>query len=108
MAPTQLEIKVKALQRLIKEESYYQQEIKEQTQHVEKLRKDKDVDPYDLKKQEEVQNDTEKLLPTMYKKIEEFKANLQEFIETYQGGEDLQEAKTAIESAEQGLDKSKV
>ena len=40
MAPTQLEIKVRALQRLVKEETYYQQELKEQQQHIEKLKED--------------------------------------------------------------------
>lgn len=99
MAPTQLEIKVRALQRLIKEESYYQQELKDQTAHVEKLRGDKDVDPYDLKKQEEVQQDTEKLLPTMYKKIEEFKENLVGFLKTYQGTEELNDAESTVAAA---------
>lgn len=100
MSPTQLEIKVRALQRLVKEESYYQQELKDQTAHVEKLKKDKDVDPYDLKKQEEVQKDTEKLLPTLYKKIAEFKENLQDFVQSYQGSEDLQDAQSTIKKAE--------
>lgn len=103
MSPTQLEIKVRALQRLVKEESYYQQELKDQTAHVERLRKDKDVDPYDLKKQEEVQQDTEKLLPTMYKKIAEFKENLEEFVKSYQGNESLQDAKSTIKQADEML-----
>ena len=103
MSPSQLEIKVRALQRLVKEEGYYQQELKDQTAHVEKLKKDKDVDPYDLKKQEEVQQDTEKLLPTMYKKIAEFKENLEEYIKSYQGNEELQDAQTAIKKADEEL-----
>lgn len=103
MSPTQLEIKVRALQRLVKEEGYYQQELKEQTEHVERLRKDKDFDPYDLKKQEEVQKDTEKLLPTLYQKIREFKENLEQFLESYQGSEDLQGAKSAIHDANELL-----
>ncbi|QLG70705.1 hypothetical protein HG535_0A06470 [Zygotorulaspora mrakii] len=103
MAPTQLEIKVRALQRLIKEECYYKQEIKEQEKHVENLKNDKNVDPYDLKKQEEVRDDTVKLLPTMYRKIEEFKNNLEEFLETYEGGDELDDAKATIGEADQLL-----
>ena len=40
MAPTQLDIKVKALKRLTKEEGYYQQELKDQEAHVAKLKED--------------------------------------------------------------------
>ncbi|QLL31000.1 hypothetical protein HG536_0A08150 [Torulaspora globosa] len=103
MSPTQLEIKARALQRLVKEEGYYQQELKEQTELVEKLKKDKDLDPYDLKKQEEVQKDTEKLLPTLYQKIREFKENLEQFLESYQGSESVEGAKSAIDSANELL-----
>lgn len=103
MAPTQLEIKVRALQRLVKEEKYYQDELKEETEHVEKMKADKDVDVYDLKKQVELQKDTEKLLPTLYKKIEEFKENLEEYLKSYQGTEELGDAHAAIDDANQLL-----
>ncbi|EJS41589.1 rbl2p [Saccharomyces arboricola H-6] len=103
MAPTQLDIKVKALQRLTKEEGYYQQELKGQEAHVAKLKEDKTVDPYDLKKQEEVLEDTKRLLPTLYEKIKEFKEDLEQFLQTYQGAEDISDAKTIITSAEELL-----
>lgn len=105
MAPTQLEIKVKALQRLVKEEKYYLQELKDQQKHVKKLKEDSSVDKYDLKKQEEVLNDTERLLPTLYVKIKEFMDNLEEFLESYNGSEDTKEAKEAIEAAKKVLSK---
>lgn len=101
MAPTQLEIKVKALKRLVKEEGYYQQELKDQEAHVAKLKEDKSVDSYDLKKQEEVLDDTKRLLPTLYEKIKEFKEDLKQFLESYQGTEDVSEAKTVITSAQE-------
>ncbi|CAI2029550.1 hypothetical protein SEUBUCD646_0H02960 [Saccharomyces eubayanus] len=101
MAPTQLEIKVKALKRLVKEEGYYQQELKDQEAHVAKLKEDKSVDSYDLKKQEEVLDDTKRLLPTLYEKIREFKEDLAQFLESYQGTEDVSEAKTVITSAQE-------
>lgn len=99
MAPTQLEIKVRALQRLVKEEAYYQEELKEQIAHVESMKAKQNVDIYDLKKQEEVQQDTEKLLPTLYKKIEQFRDNLEEFLKNYEGTEEVGDAHTAIEVA---------
>lgn len=99
MAPTQLEIKVRAVQRLVKEEKYYQEELREQTEVVEKMKADKDVDVYDLKKQVELQKDTEKLLPTLYKKIEEFRDNLEEFLKDYQGTEEVGDAHAAIDAA---------
>ncbi|CCD24914.1 Rbl2p NDAI_0E00980 [Naumovozyma dairenensis CBS 421] len=107
MAPTQLEIKTKALQRLIKEESYYKEEIKEQKANVEKLKQDSNVDPYDLKKQVEVLEDTERLLPTLYTKIEEFKENLEQFLQSYDGQEDLTESKAAVEEANAFIQASK-
>ncbi|AHY77544.1 AQG_2a_G0052060.mRNA.1.CDS.1 [Saccharomyces cerevisiae] len=104
MAPTQLDIKVKALKRLTKEEGYYQQELKDQEAHVAKLKEDKSVDPYDLKKQEEVLDDTKRLLPSLYEKIREFKEDLEQFLKTYQGTEDVSDARSAITSAQELLD----
>lgn len=105
MAPTQLEIKVKSLERLVKEESYYQQEAKDQIANIESLKKDPKIDPYDLKKQVEVLEDTKRLLPTLYQKIREFKDDLTEFLITYKGAENLESAKTAINNAEELLTK---
>ncbi|SMN20552.1 similar to Saccharomyces cerevisiae YOR265W RBL2 Protein involved in microtubule morphogenesis, required for protection from excess free beta-tubulin [Maudiozyma saulgeensis] len=100
MAPTQLEIKVKALERLVKEESYYQQEAKDQAAHVENLKNDPKIDPYDLKKQVEVLEDTQRLLPTLYQKIREFKDDLSQFLASYKGIEKTEPATAALESAE--------
>lgn len=103
MAPTQLEIKVKALQRLVAEETYYQQEAKDQAAHVENLQKDSKIDPYDLKKQVEVLQDTQRLLPTLYKKIGEFKDNLNQFLESYEGDESTTDAAMIIKEADKLL-----
>lgn len=105
MAPTQLEIKVKSLERLVKEESYYQQEAKDQAEHVESLKKDPKIDPYDLKKQVEVLEDTKRLLPTLYQKIREFKDDLTQFLSTYKGAENLEPSKIALKNAEDLLAK---
>lgn len=103
MAPTQLEIKVKSLQRLVKEESYYQQEAKDQAAHVERLKTDPKIDPYDLKKQIEVLQDTQRLLPTLYEKIKQFMDNLSQFLETYSGEESTTDAKAILADAEKLL-----
>ncbi|CEP60172.1 Rbl2p LALA0_S01e04632g [Lachancea lanzarotensis] len=100
MAPSQLEIKIRSLQRLLKEEKYYQQELQEQKDHVKSLETSETVDPYDLKKQVEVLQDTERLLPALYEKIGQFKADLEQFSETYNGTEDLQPAKTTLKEAD--------
>lgn len=99
MAPTQLEIKVKSLQRLMKEENYYIQEKKDQKELLEKLEADKDVDPYELKKQKEILEDTERLLPTLYSKIKQFKQDLEEYLRTYEGDESTELAFTVVSKA---------
>ncbi|SCU79672.1 LAFA_0B04830g1_1 [Lachancea sp. 'fantastica'] len=106
MAPTQLEIKLRSLQRLLKEEKYYQQELQEQKDHVKHLENSEAVDPYDLKKQVEVLQDTERLVPALYEKIEQFKDDLEQFSESYNGAEDLQPVKSTLEEAEKLLAKN--
>lgn len=103
MAPTPLEIKVKSLQRLMKEESYYIQEKKDQKDLLAKLEADKDVDPYELKKQKEILDDTERLLPTLYTKIQQFKENLEEYLTTYEGDESTDLAKEVVEKSNEML-----
>ncbi|AET38093.1 Rbl2p Ecym_2359 [Eremothecium cymbalariae DBVPG len=101
MAPTQLEIKVRALQRLVKEENYYQEELKEQKERVEQLQQDFSVDPYDLKKHVEVMQDTERLLPKFYEKVEQFYEDLKNFLGDYQGDEDTTDAYKVLDSAKE-------
>ncbi|CAL9731151.1 tubulin-specific chaperone A [Monosporozyma unispora] len=100
MAPTQLEIKVKSLERLMKEETYYIQEKVDQEELLFKLEADKDVDPYELKKQKEILEDTERLLPTLYTKIEQFKENLEEYLKSYEGEESTDLAKEVAAKAD--------
>lgn len=103
MAPTQLEIKVKSLQRLMKEETYYIQEKKDQEGLLAKLETDKDVDPYELKKQNEILQDTVRLLPTLYSKIQQFKEDLEEYVKSYEGDESTDLAKEVASSADKLL-----
>ncbi|ODQ82564.1 hypothetical protein BABINDRAFT_24426, partial [Babjeviella inositovora NRRL Y-12698] len=95
MAPTKLEIKLKSLNRLMKEESLYREELAEQQVVVDNL-KANNADEYDLKKQIEVLEETRKMIPELLKKVTEHKQALDEFLESYSGEEDLTEAKEAI------------
>lgn len=102
MAPTQLEIKTKALGRLIKEESLYQNDLKEQEAHVESL-KSGNADSYEIKKQVEVLDDTKNVIPEIRKKIAEAQESLESFIKDYTGTEDLSAAKEQIEASKKAL-----
>ncbi|KAH3664319.1 hypothetical protein WICMUC_005847 [Wickerhamomyces mucosus] len=98
MAPTQLEIKTKALGRLVKEESLYQEELKQQDDHINFL-KSNNGDEYEIKKQIQVLDDTKKVIKEVLKKIKESKDSLESFLETYTGDEDLNLSKQNIANA---------
>lgn len=77
MSPTALEIKIKALERLIKEEKLYEQELAEQQQVIDKLSSKKsdttgekeEEDEYFLKKQKQVLEDTERVIVQVKQKV---------------------------------------
>ncbi|EMG48579.1 Tubulin-specific chaperone A [Candida maltosa Xu316] len=95
MAPSPLQIKVNALKRLIKEEKLYQQEVTEQEQFVNQM-KSNNADEYELKKQIEVLEEAQRMVPEVTKKIKEHKEALKEFLETYKGDEDVSAAKELL------------
>ncbi|EER35777.1 tubulin-specific chaperone A [Candida tropicalis MYA-3404] len=95
MAPSPLQIKVNALKRLIKEEKLYQQEVSEQEQFVNQM-KANNADEYELKKQIEVLQEAQRMVPEVTKKIKEHKESLKEFLETYTGEEDTSAAKELL------------
>lgn len=95
MAPTQLQIKVNALKRLIKEETLYQKEVKEQEQHVATMKKD-NADEYEIKKQIEVLEESQRMVPEITAKINQHKSALAKFLETYNGDEDLSAAEELL------------
>ncbi|OEJ83091.1 Tubulin-specific chaperone A [Hanseniaspora osmophila] len=83
MPPSKLYIKTKALERLLKEEDYYKKELQDQQKLVNTLKDDKSVDPYELKKHIEVLQDTERLFPSLYQKIDEFKVDLENYLKEF-------------------------
>lgn len=96
MPPTPLQIKVSALKRLIKEESLYQQEVVEQEQYVEQMKKN-NSDEYELKKQVQVLEESQRMVPEVSRKIEDHKQALAQFLESYKGEEDLSVAKELLQ-----------
>lgn len=97
MEPSGLQIKVNALQRLIKEESLYQQEVIEQEQFVNQM-KANNADEYEIKKQIEVLEESQRMVPEVTKKIKEHKEGLRKFLENYSGDEDTTTANSLISS----------
>ncbi|CUM65316.1 uncharacterized protein PRCAT00002951001 [Priceomyces carsonii] len=95
MAPTQLQIKVNALKRLIKEKKFYDQEVGEHEQYVNKL-KSNGADEYELKKQIQVLEESKRMIPEINKKIHEHRKALEKFLTSYKGEEDLKEANELI------------
>ncbi|ODV94702.1 hypothetical protein PACTADRAFT_43869 [Pachysolen tannophilus NRRL Y-2460] len=112
MAPSQLKIKVSALNRLLKDESLYHIELQEQHQLISGLEAkindeaelNKEEMGYELKKQLQVLDETEKMIPQLRLKISEFTENLKTFIEEKESSSfnaiELEEAKKVIENAE--------
>lgn len=98
MAPSQLDIKTRALGRLIKEESLYHQELSEQERVVASM-KQQQADPYELKKQVEVLEDTRKMIPELRKKVKESLGSLEHFLGEYSGDDDLTMANANIAAA---------
>lgn len=77
MSPTPLEIKTKALGRLVKEYFLYQEELLSQQNHIQAL-KSQIHDEYEIRKQVEVALDTERVMSEVLKKIRESYENLNE------------------------------
>ncbi|KAK6459085.1 tubulin-specific chaperone A [Scheffersomyces xylosifermentans] len=95
MSPTPLQIKVNALKRLIKEEKLYQQEVSEQEQYVNHM-KSNNADEYELKKQIQVLEESQRMVPEVTRKIQEHKEALKVFLESYKGDEDTAAARELV------------
>lgn len=95
MAPSQLQIKVNALKRLLKEESLYTHEVDEQEKYVKQMERSQ-ADEYELKKQIEVLNESKKMVPEVSSKISQHRESLKSFLESYNGDEDLSEAQLLL------------
>ncbi|RLP66958.1 hypothetical protein L150_05741 [Candida albicans Ca529L] len=95
MGPSPLQIKVNALKRLIKEEKLSRQEVAEQEQHINQM-KANNADEYELKKQIQVLEESQRMVPEVTKKVAEYRQALKEFLDSYKGDEDVTEAKELL------------
>lgn len=88
MPPTPLEIKTKALQRLLKEHQLYEKEVLEQEEYLKQM-KASDSDEYEIRKQEKVLDESKRMVPELAKKIKQHGEALKLFLGGYSGEEDL-------------------
>ena len=95
MGPSPLQIKVNALKRLIKEEKLSKQEVAEQEQHINQM-KANNADEYEVKKQIQVLEESQRMVPEVTKKVAEYRQALKEFLDSYKGDEDVTEAKELL------------
>ena len=95
MGPSPLQIKVNALKRLIKEEKLSKTEVDEQEQHINQM-KANNADEYELKKQIQVLEESQRMVPEVTKKVAEYRQALKEFLDSYKGDEDVTEAKELL------------
>lgn len=96
MSPTPLEIKTKAVQRLLKEEQLYLKEISEQEEQLQQMRAS-DTDEYEIKKYEKVLDESKRMVPELKKKIQEHAKGLNSYIEDYKGDEDTSDLKALLQ-----------
>lgn len=95
MPPSQLQVKVNALKRLIKEEKLYQQEVTEQEQYVKSMQLN-NADEYEIKKQIEVLQESQRMVPEITTKIFQHKEALKAFLDSFKGDEDTSAAKELV------------
>ncbi|GME81358.1 hypothetical protein B5S28_g372 [[Candida] boidinii] len=115
MAPSQIQIHINALNRLLKDKIYYKKDIIEQNKTIDDLNKKKESEQdeevaedltYQLKKQVQILNETENLIPSLNKKITEILQNLNDFISENKSSinpQDLSNAETVIKDCEDSL-----
>ncbi|KAI9592251.1 tubulin-specific chaperone A [Syncephalis fuscata] len=79
MAERSLKINTGALKRITKEHKYYIAEAEKQSAKIEQMLVD-NADPYDVKKQREVLDDTLQMIPDALRRIEEMRAKVTQLI----------------------------
>jgi tubulin-specific chaperone A len=78
----QLMIKTKACQRLAKEMTYYEKEVKENEEKLAKMKQDKTADSYDIKKFEEVLGESYMMIPDSKARFQKSLEELSLFLDT--------------------------
>lgn len=99
-------IKAKACQRLVKEVDYYDQEVKENESTLEQMKSAK-RDPYDIKKFQEVLDESYMMVPDSKNRLQRSLEDLADFlgssdIESLKSSEWYREAKKLLNTVEVG------
>lgn len=95
MLPNQLSIKTNAVRRLINEYKIYTKEVSDQESYVEQL-KSANTDEYEVKKQIEILEESKRMVVQLKTKVAQSKEGLAKYLETYNGDEDVTEAKLLV------------
>ncbi|GEQ66528.1 hypothetical protein JCM33374_g191 [Metschnikowia sp. JCM 33374] len=95
MPPSQLQIQLKALERLIKEKNLYSRDAENESIRLQEMKAEM-VDVYEIKKQEEVLRESIRMVPEIEAKIEIFKRKLTDLLANYEGDENLDVAKDLL------------
>eukprot|EP00566_Odontella_aurita_P022852 CAMPEP_0113596068 /NCGR_PEP_ID=MMETSP0015_2-20120614/40107_1 /TAXON_ID=2838 /ORGANISM="Odontella" /LENGTH=137 /DNA_ID=CAMNT_0000503495 /DNA_START=39 /DNA_END=453 /DNA_ORIENTATION=+ /assembly_acc=CAM_ASM_000160 len=77
----QLMIKTKACQRLIKESAYYEEEVKENETKLQVM-KEENRDPYDIKKFEEVVDESRMMVPDSRARMRRALEDLEQYLQS--------------------------
>ncbi|QPG74960.1 hypothetical protein FOA43_002299 [Brettanomyces nanus] len=107
MGPSQIQIKASALQRLSKEKSIYEQELKENEEEVKKIEaqmttasdKEKEDLKYTLKVAVRIRDESKRMIPNIKAKTQEVLKDLKEYLMT-NGSENDDTVKKVIKEAE--------
>eukprot|EP00940_MAST-03C_sp_MAST-3C-sp2_P003629 g3629.t1 len=75
-----LRIKVSVCKRYAKEITYYGKEVEKQNAKIERMRKDGKSDEFDIKKQIQVREESEEMIPTVMSQLSTAKSDLKKFM----------------------------
>lgn len=101
----QLTIKLKTIERLIKEVNYYKSEVQENQQKLQQMKQDPNKDQYDTKKFQEVLDESHMMVPDsesrLGKAVEDLKAFRVQYLSSVEGDDSTMVGKVSEEVMEQ-------
>lgn len=97
MPPTTLQIKTNALSRLLKEQKLYRQEVLDQQKFVQQMIS-KNADEYEIRKQQQVLEESQRMITELDKKVNEHTDDLKNYVANYEGEENLDAARGLLSS----------
>ncbi|KAJ1644195.1 hypothetical protein J3B02_000927 [Coemansia erecta] len=102
-----LKIKASAVKRLVKDKAVYMTELKEQQQRIENMRAQQGVHEADIRKQNEVLEETLQMIPHIERRIKDSTKDLENLLLTVKvelgSSQEFADAKAAIQEAKNAL-----